>query len=61
MLEHIFRQGIEKPSRKDKLAFAAQTGLSYDYIRVWVCFLFLATRSLGAYSQNSFRTEGRAA
>ena len=37
MLEYIFRRGIEKPSRSDKMAFAAKTGLSYRTINVWVC------------------------
>ena len=37
MLEYIFRRGVEKPSRSDKVAFAAKTGLSYRTITVWVC------------------------
>ena len=37
MLEYIFRRGIEKPAKADKMAFATKTGLSYRTITVWVC------------------------
>lgn len=42
MLEHVFRNGLEKPSHRDKQAFATATGLSYDYVQHWVCLLFVS-------------------